>query len=510
MATTAATTPAPATTTPAVTATSVIDAGSALTPTETAKRLAGYHVLHDQGFSFLADNAYIRSGYRVNYSALHCVQSLFELHNETWNVWTHIVGSLIFACLLVGVFSMDYPLGASTAQVVTPNVLYMQGGRHTLQFFERNIASTALFTKEHTSYYTVDTQYQETVVRRMHVASEILGHTIAQIPSLQRFHQLLESHAGDVSHLLSEQMESLYHELTVLHARLHRGSAAPSANATTPDALVKWVYSYNQIHRMETQLRQRINAFTSFLRQLDTPKAYPSVQYVLKEFHSLADSVSNGLQVISELHPSALASSVVGMWPIAVFITSAVVCLTMSSVYHLLFVQSARASLVLSQMDYAGIILMIAGSFFPVIYYSFYCHQWALNAYLGIVSLLAVGSFAASLVPAFGKYPSVRSAVFLSMGFFGVVPIVHLVYEFGLMDPHVQIMLKPLMLMAALYVLGAAIYGSRFPERFYPGHFDVWFSSHQLWHICVVLAALVHYMNAMQHYEWRWQTGCRA
>ncbi|EQC36196.1 hypothetical protein SDRG_06307 [Saprolegnia diclina VS20] len=475
--------------------------------TSMEKRLAGYHVLHDQGFSFLADNAYIRSGYRVNYSASHCLQSLFELHNETWNVWTHIVGSLIFVCLLVSVFCMEIPLEASTAQVVAPDVLYLQGGHHTLAFFEKNIASTALFTKEHTSYYTVDAVHQETVVRRMHVASEILGHTIAQIPSLQRFHQLLESHAGDVSHLLSDQMETLYKELTLLHARLH-----PSTNATAPhdQTLLQWVASYNQIHRMKTQLRLRVDAFSSFLRQLDTPKAYPSVQYMLREFHGLTDSVYNGLHVLSELHPSVLASSVVGLWPIAVFIVSAVVCLTMSSVYHLLFVQSPRASLLLSQLDYAGIILMIAGSFFPVIYYSFYCNQWALNAYLGIVSVLAIGSFAASLIPAFGKYPSVRSAVFLSMGFFGVVPIAHLIFEFGLMDDHVQIVLKPLLAMGGLYVLGAVFYGTRFPERLYPGTFDVWFSSHQLWHICVVLAALVHYVSAMQHYEWRWQTGCRA
>ncbi|OQS03285.1 adiponectin receptor protein [Thraustotheca clavata] len=477
------------------------------------KKLASYHVLHDQGFSFLADNAYIRSGYRVNYSLTHCFQSLFELHNETWNVWTHIIGSLIFVCLLVSVFSMEYPLGASTAQVVTPNVYYLKGGHHTLAFFEKNIAPSILFTKEHTSYYTVDTQYQQTVVRRMHVASEILGHTIAQIPSLQRFHQLLESHAGDVSHLLTEQMESMYHELTVLQARLSPEVVSTEqfiGNSTAKDALFKWISSYNQIYRMKKQLRSRVDAFSNFLRQLETPKAYPSVQFVLKEFHSLTDSVYNGLQVISELHPSMFTSSVVGMWPIAVFITSAVVCLTMSSVYHLLFAMSPRASLVLSQLDYAGIILMIAGSFFPVIYYSFYCHQWALNAYLGIISVLAIGSFAASLIPAFGKYPSVRSAVFLSMGFFGVVPISHLIYEFGIMDAHVQIMLKPLLLMGALYVLGAVIYGTRFPERLYPGYFDVWFSSHQLWHICVVLAALVHYANAMQHYEWRWQQGCHA
>ncbi|KAF0682773.1 hypothetical protein As57867_024994, partial [Aphanomyces stellatus] len=69
-------------------------------PMSSFKQIAPLQDLHAHGFAFLGENHYIRSGYRVHYSTSDCIHSLFELHNETWNVWTHVVGSLAFATLL--------------------------------------------------------------------------------------------------------------------------------------------------------------------------------------------------------------------------------------------------------------------------------------------------------------------------------------------------------------------------------------------------------------------------
>ena len=55
--------------------------------------------------------------------------------------------------------------------------------------------------------------------------------------------------------------------------------------------------------------------------------------------------------------------------------------------------------------------------------------------------------------------------------------------------------------------LGAAIYALRVPERWYPGAFDLWFSSHQLFHLCVVAAALVHYGGVRTLLDWRDSSG---
>ena len=44
---------------------------------------------------------HILRGYRIGLSMKETILSLFVLHNETMNVWTHLVGSLYFLCTLL-------------------------------------------------------------------------------------------------------------------------------------------------------------------------------------------------------------------------------------------------------------------------------------------------------------------------------------------------------------------------------------------------------------------------
>jgi hypothetical protein len=45
---------------------------------------------------YLADNEYIQAYYRVDYSIKDGVKSLFRIHNETGNIWTHLIGEQPF------------------------------------------------------------------------------------------------------------------------------------------------------------------------------------------------------------------------------------------------------------------------------------------------------------------------------------------------------------------------------------------------------------------------------
>lgn len=52
-------------------------------------------LLHEMP-EWMRDNEYIVSGYRVDYEGpLEVSQTICKCHNETVNVWTHLVGSLI-------------------------------------------------------------------------------------------------------------------------------------------------------------------------------------------------------------------------------------------------------------------------------------------------------------------------------------------------------------------------------------------------------------------------------
>ena len=59
------------------------------------------------------------------------------------------------------------------------------------------------------------------------------------------------------------------------------------------------------------------------------------------------------------------------------------------------------------------------------------------------------------------------------------------------------------------YVLGAAIYVYRIPERFFPGKFDFWGSSHNIWHLFVVAATVLHYLGSLECYHTRMNLECK-
>jgi adiponectin receptor len=53
------------------------------------------------------------------------------------------------------------------------------------------------------------------------------------------------------------------------------------------------------------------------------------------------------------------------------------------------------------------------------------------------------------------------------------------------------------------FVLGAYIYFIRFPEKKYPGKFDYFGQSHNIWHLFVFLGAFTHFIASLSSYYGR-------
>lgn len=59
--------------------------------------------------AYLIDNEYVKTGYRLNfYSAWDVFMTAFKCHNETFNIWSHLIGALTALVLLV-LFLNTYP-----------------------------------------------------------------------------------------------------------------------------------------------------------------------------------------------------------------------------------------------------------------------------------------------------------------------------------------------------------------------------------------------------------------
>ncbi|RKF80992.1 ADIPOR-like receptor SPBC12C2.09c [Golovinomyces cichoracearum] len=177
-----------------------------------------------------------------------------------------------------------------------------------------------------------------------------------------------------------------------------------------------------------------------------------------------------------------------------VFFAGAASCLAMSGTYHTISNHSPTVSRWGNKMDYIGIVCLIVGSFIPSIFYGFYCHTNLQKLYWIMISTLGMACAAATIIdrfrtPAWRPY---RATMFIGLGLSAVFPVLHGIKIFGLEIMRSRIGLTGLLLEGFFYISGASIYAARWPERIRPGYFDIWGSSHQIFHILVLIAAGCH------------------
>ncbi|XP_042380413.1 heptahelical transmembrane protein ADIPOR2-like [Zingiber officinale] len=200
-------------------------------------------------------------------------------------------------------------------------------------------------------------------------------------------------------------------------------------------------------------------------------------------------------------------------WPMLVFLVGCMGCLIISAISHLLACHSRHFSLFFWRLDYAGISLMIVSSFVPPIYYIFLCQPIAQLTYLSTISTVGLLAIFTLLYPAFSTphFRPFRATLFLAMGFFGVVPAVHAIWlNWEHHEAHMVLGLE--VFMGVAYAVGALVYASRIPEKWRPGEFDLVGHSHQIFHVLVLLGALIHYVATIVLLKWleRSMTFCGA
>lgn len=93
--------------------------------------------------------------------------------------------------------------------------------------------------------------------------------------------------------------------------------------------------------------------------------------------------------------------------------------------------------------------------------------------------------------------------MFVLMGLSAVVPVLHGIRIYGVAHLQRAIGLNWVVLQGALYIAGAGLYAARVPEKWAPGRFDIWGSSHQIFHVLVVLAAAAHLVGLVRAFDYR-------
>ena len=240
--------------------------------------------------------------------------------------------------------------------------------------------------------------------------------------------------------------------------------------------------------------------------------SFQSLSYVHNETVNIYSHLVPGtlvlpiaLQLHRALAPRYETANESDIFVFGCFFAGAAFCLGMSATYHTISNHSPAVARIGNALDYIGIVGLIVGSFIPCVYYGFYCLPELQRLYWGMIISIGIGCISVSIMPKFRtpQWRPFRATMFVSMGLSAVFPVAHGLTLFGTEKMNQLIGLDWVLLQGFLYILGATIYAARVPERFMPGKFDILGSSHQIFHMLVVCAALSHLTGLLSAFDYR-------
>jgi len=205
----------------------------------------------------------------------------------------------------------------------------------------------------------------------------------------------------------------------------------------------------------------------------------------------------------NKLEPRYETASKEDVYVFSCFFAGAVACLGMSGTYHTIQNHSHEVAVWGNKLDYLGIVFLIWGSFIPVLYYAFDQEPGLMKTYWTMITTLAAGTSVACVHPQF-RTPAlrpVRALMFVLMGLSAVFPVLHGITLYGVEHLRKSVGLDWVVLQGVLYIAGAGLYAARIPEKWAPGRFDIWGSSHQIFHVLVVMAAASHLVGLVKAFD---------
>ena len=146
-------------------------------------------------------------------------------------------------------------------------------------------------------------------------------------------------------------------------------------------------------------------------------------------------------------------------------------------------------------------VALIVGSCLPVVHYGFGdSHPTARTCYSFAIAAIGAGVTVCSLLPWFDRWVWTRVLMFISLALCGVLALLHAMVAHDY-SPRTVALLTGVSEMGAMYLFGVLLYIMHVPESLVPRRWsfvtDIWGSSHQLWHACVLAAACKHFHTVL-------------
>jgi len=402
--------------------------------------------------AWMVDNRFLFHGYRKNFNCLKSsVRSLFLKHNETMNIWTHLLAAIVF--------------------IICMNYLII------------NIENTRTVYQEIKN----DLNYEKLTV--------LLKESSAKIAGLFKeldIHQNMQTLTASLNRIKEMQLKFL-----------------EETRAQFIDRELAVVKAFNsQIDKLSKQAE---HFFETCLDHYRTLKSNSGDNF--QQFRHLFDHMTSGRNIMNAF--DRVLNSELEFYPVILYFLSAIACLGFSAIFHLFYVINPRICKILQKLDYAGIAILIFGSSFNIYFYYFYCRPTLYATYCVSIGVACLSVFLISMSDWIDKpeYVSLKGSLWGLLGLTNLVPMSHMIYLNWTQgsDPRslpLSELLGGIVAETVCYLGGLVIYVVRFPERYFPKKFDIWLNSHTVWHLCVVGGAVSHLMVTLRLYDLRNEHHC--
>ncbi|KAF3935064.1 hypothetical protein ABW20_dc0108045 [Dactylellina cionopaga] len=194
-----------------------------------------------------------------------------------------------------------------------------------------------------------------------------------------------------------------------------------------------------------------------------------------------------------------------------IYFIGVAICFFLSATYHTVMNHSPKYHSVSVQLDYLGILILMYSAMIPLIYYGFVCDHRLRNIYWGIVSALAGLCAVSTMNPKFhtAKAKVLRGAFYTAFGASSFAPIIHAVIKYGWATQKDRMGLIWWGYVALFNTIGVVTYGAKIPERLFPGKVDIVGQSHQILHVSVIIAGLMHVMGCLGDFDYLHEHGAQ-
>ncbi|KAI2602749.1 hemolysin-III channel protein-like protein Izh2 [Hypoxylon sp. NC1633] len=186
------------------------------------------------------------------------------------------------------------------------------------------------------------------------------------------------------------------------------------------------------------------------------------------------------------------------------YLVGAAACCLFSAFYHCVSCHSEHVSRYCLKLDYLGIACNITSTCVSATYFGLHGHSQLAHFYITIILASGLAAFGSMIGPGMDgpRAARLRAAIFIALGASGFAPILH-----AAVSPTLTLdgfSLQHVAAQSVFYLLGTAFYINRIPEKYWRGTFDVLGASHQLFHVLVSVAQIVHLLglrkSLMRHY----------